>query len=982
MKKTLLIICTLVLLAATGVGAQVGINADNALPDSSAMLDVQSTNKGILVPRMTATQRDAIANPATGLLVYVNTDSSFYYFDGTTWLKLTGGTISALADADNDTKIQLEKNVDEDIIRFNLGGQEHFRMVGGRMVVSGTSSNYAYGSGSTLQNVTSGVANVIFGTGLGNLTTGSDNSSLGVQAGNLVTTGSQNTFVGRHTGYALKTGNGNVFIGYRAGFFVDDASNNKLYIENTDSNSPLIYGEFDNDIVGINGSLGVGTQSPSDKLHVQGSIRMVDGNQQAGYIPVADANGVMTWTDPGTISGDTLSIIADADNDTKIQVEESADEDIIRFDVAGTEKWIMTGPRIQSSNSGGSIFLGENTGLNDDLSDNNNVFIGTEAGVSNTTGNGNVFLGWSTGNSNISGNNNTALGTGAFANNETGSGNVAIGIQSQGNRTAGRFNVSVGANSLIHNADGEGNTAIGNGALIHNTSGDENVALGGQAGRNNALGNRNVFIGYQAGYNEAGSQKLYIENSTSAAPLIYGEFDNDLLQINGTLNINNAFSFPIVDGTNGQVLATDGNGALNWTTPTDNDNQALSLSANTLSLTNGGSVDLSNYLDNTDAQALSLSANTLSLTNGGSVDLSPYITNIYNANGNIASERILTFTGNDQFMTLKRNDNTNQQGISFLNEGTFYTSLMVTPADGTGNDNGLDIRTKNSDSEKASIGNTMRLTNSGTVTLPEYGQGNVTGTLTKMLAVTSTGDVIEANSLGDHTATERLNLNTQNILLNDGQNGNAILGIVSDDETYNTKGILIRTVAASNGDEVLSVAGSTNGVVFQVKDNGQLKIEDGNQGDGKVLTSDANGNTSWEEPADRIVYTLDQTPQTVSGNGWNSSSDFTNALSVTTGDVITIRISFSAEMGAGSGTDDLQFRVRGLGGNGCPNTSGGETDILETYDDHRGQAIQTFIQHTFQANCTGTYTFGLQTGLDNTDDDVVVDNVQVTAVKY
>ncbi len=54
----------------------------------------------------------------------------------------------------------------------------------------------------------------------------------------------------------------------------------------------------------------------------------------------------------------------------------------------------------------------------------------------------------------------------------------------------------------------------------------------------------------------------------------------------------------------------------------DGDNQALSLSSNTLSLTNGGSVDLSTYLDNTDTQDLSLSGTTLSLTDGGSVDLS------------------------------------------------------------------------------------------------------------------------------------------------------------------------------------------------------------------------------------------------------------------------------------------------------------------------------------------------------------------------
>jgi hypothetical protein len=352
--------------------------------------------------------------------------------------------------------------------------------------------------------------------------------------------------------------------------------------------------------------------------------------------------------------------------------------------------------------------------------------------------------------------------------------------------------------------------------------------------------------------------------------------------INGALTIDSAYTLPMADGSNGQVLTTDGSGNISWV----NENQSLSLSSNTLSLTNGGSVDLSSYLDNTDTQSLALSGNDLTISNGNTIDLSSINTNtnIFNTNGSITQERTLTFTGNDQLITLKRSDNNKQQGITFKNSGTFYTSMIVTPADGDGNDWGLDFRTKNTNSGLGSITNTMRLTDNGTVTLPEYGQGNVAGTATKLLGVTGSGQVIEVEPA--------------------------------------------------------------------------------------------------EEPADRIVYTLDQTPQILNANGWNTSSDFTSPLSVTAGDVVTIRIAFSAEMGSGSGTDNLQFRVISNGGNGCPFSFGGETDILETYDDHRGEAIQTFVQHTFQANCTGTYTFALQTGLDNTDDDVTIDNVQITAVKY
>lgn len=53
------------------VSAQgVAVNADGSAPNSSAILDVSSTSKGLLIPRMTAAQRSAIANPAAGLLIY------------------------------------------------------------------------------------------------------------------------------------------------------------------------------------------------------------------------------------------------------------------------------------------------------------------------------------------------------------------------------------------------------------------------------------------------------------------------------------------------------------------------------------------------------------------------------------------------------------------------------------------------------------------------------------------------------------------------------------------------------------------------------------------------------------------------------------------------------------------------------------------------------------------------------------------------
>jgi hypothetical protein len=78
--------------------------------------------------------------------------------------------------------------------------------------------------------------------------------------------------------------------------------------------------------------------------------------------------------------------------------------------------------------------------------------------------------------------------------------------------------------------------------------------IGRFAGYHNIIGNNNVFLGSGAGYNETGSNKLYISNSNTSTPLIYGEFDNQYLEINGDLTI-------IKDGPASNITMAYGNSA-------------------------------------------------------------------------------------------------------------------------------------------------------------------------------------------------------------------------------------------------------------------------------------------------------------------------------------------------------------------------------------------------------------------------------------
>ena len=96
MKNLLLLIIAVTLLNVSAY-SQVAINSDGSLPDNSAMLDIKSTAKGMLIPRMTQTQRNAITSPANGLMIY-QTDNSpgFYYNSGTSgspvWAMVGNGT--------------------------------------------------------------------------------------------------------------------------------------------------------------------------------------------------------------------------------------------------------------------------------------------------------------------------------------------------------------------------------------------------------------------------------------------------------------------------------------------------------------------------------------------------------------------------------------------------------------------------------------------------------------------------------------------------------------------------------------------------------------------------------------------------------------------------------------------------------------------------------------------------------------------------
>jgi hypothetical protein len=293
-----------------------------------------------------------------------------------------------------------------------------------------------------------------------------------------------------------------------------------------------------------------------------------------GFYFNAGTSGTPSWIRLTTENdGISSSSIADTDNDTKIQVEEAANEDIIRFDIGGIEL----------------MRLDMNTlHLYDGSS---NIFVGLNSGLLNTTGVENAGFGIDALRLNIAGNTNTAVGYVTLKNN-TGSLNTAVGGFALTNNVGGNFNTALGRNALRDNVGGSNNVGAGQAAGVQMMSGDNNVFIGSasaenktgggnntligtSSGFNNGAGTGNIFLGFQSGFNEAGSDKLYIENSNSVTPLIYGDFAVDSLVINGDFTVDPArngtgYTFPAARGTNGQFLTTDASGNLSWgaVTPT------------------------------------------------------------------------------------------------------------------------------------------------------------------------------------------------------------------------------------------------------------------------------------------------------------------------------------------------------------------------------------------------------------------------------
>jgi len=246
MKKGILLLTSLVL-SFLSFAQNIAINNNGANADPSAMLDVQSTTKGMLVPRMTTAQRTAIASPVKGLLVFDNDTNSFWFYNGTAWNNLASPF--TLPYTDEATSVVPTFSIK------NNGSGAGIRGIG----VSGPGL-YGYANGAGLAGVAVKAENT---------------HANGIGFWSYTSSGDANTVISNSGAGDLIRG----FSGVSAG--------NLVY--RVDNIGNII----------TTGKMNIGSSStPTARLEVNGNIKIADGTQGAGKQLTSDASGNAMWTAP------------------------------------------------------------------------------------------------------------------------------------------------------------------------------------------------------------------------------------------------------------------------------------------------------------------------------------------------------------------------------------------------------------------------------------------------------------------------------------------------------------------------------------------------------------------------------------------------------------------------------------------------------------------------------------------------------------
>ena len=431
MNKIIFSLMLLVFAKPIAFSQSVGIGTTT--PDASSVLEVKSTTKGFLPPRMTASEKGLIPSPKAGLLIY-QTDATpgLYVYNGSAWVPVAaGGTVTggwSLTGNGGTSATNFIGTTDAKPLTFKVQNTYAGRI--------GEDGSVALGKGASAGSFThpSIVAvgyNTLTNNGDGavGIFQGTANTALGSEAASLNTTGSFNTANGYQ---ALKnniSGASNTAIGSGALFSTTTASNNTatgynaLYLNETGtSNTAMGYRSLTFNKIG-NENTALGYQALNANL---------------GNWNTAIGSSALTANTTATLN------------------------------TAVGQNALLQATTGGSNTAVGASALKQNNGFS-------NVAFGAVALGQNTTGK-----------------DNTAVGSSSMGGNKTGSGNTGVGTQSLLRNFTGSYNTTLGYHADLFGTDAVNATAIGANAMA---ACDNCVVLGSVNGSNDATSDVKVGIG-------------------------------------------------------------------------------------------------------------------------------------------------------------------------------------------------------------------------------------------------------------------------------------------------------------------------------------------------------------------------------------------------------------------------------------------------------------------------------------------------------
>lgn len=447
MKYSMFTVFTILLSLKIYSQGGVAISNSGNNPNPSAMLDVQSSNKGILIPRVPLTSTTDGVTITNGnvvsLLVYnTNTQNDivpgYYYWDGTVWKTMGGGND---ADADPLNEIQ------------------DLQLAGNDLTITDNGTPTTIDLSPYLDN-----------------------------------TDEQNIDSVSLNGTTLT-----VFIENGASSSVDLAS----IISDPDHDWYEVGGNTApdniNDDIYTQGNVGIGTVTPTFKLETAGAnsdalineVRVGKGNGDIATNTVVGRDALISnTTGYENVSIGDKSLRSNTTGFANVSLGESS----LFSNTTGFRNVAIGGAAMQSNTTGGNNTAVGYEALLRNTIGGTNTSVGFYSLRANTIGNGNTAIGNHSMYINNTGTNNTALGSNSLRFNDVGSNNLSLGVNSLYNNKSGQFNTATGMSSLNDNVSGNSNTALGHLALA-NSLGSFNTAVGKGSGSALISGDKNIIIG-------------------------------------------------------------------------------------------------------------------------------------------------------------------------------------------------------------------------------------------------------------------------------------------------------------------------------------------------------------------------------------------------------------------------------------------------------------------------------------------------------